>query len=169
MGGFRKGGGGGRSFGSHGGGYNRGGSGGGYGGGRSRGPVVMFQAVCAECGKKCEVPFEPTEGRPVYCNACFGGKKESESTRSGNGFPQKSYDTYSAPAAPDSRIGFVKRNDDELKKQLELLNLKMDRLIQVVESMANAKSLVVKEKVKKVAKTSLIAKTKKSAKKKSSK
>ncbi|OGO41786.1 MAG: zinc-binding protein [Chloroflexi bacterium RBG_16_58_8] len=40
----------------------------GGGGGRTR---QMFPAVCAECGKDTEVPFEPREGRPVYCSECF--------------------------------------------------------------------------------------------------
>ena len=31
----------------------------------------MFPAVCAECGKETEVPFEPREGRPVYCSECY--------------------------------------------------------------------------------------------------
>lgn len=31
----------------------------------------MHDAVCADCGKKCEVPFKPTEGRPVYCRDCY--------------------------------------------------------------------------------------------------
>ncbi len=31
----------------------------------------MFPAVCAECGKECEVPFQPREGRPVYCSECY--------------------------------------------------------------------------------------------------
>ncbi len=31
----------------------------------------MFPAVCADCGKETEVPFEPREGRPVYCSDCF--------------------------------------------------------------------------------------------------
>ena len=30
-----------------------------------------FKAVCSECGKECEIPFEPKEGRPVKCNDCF--------------------------------------------------------------------------------------------------
>lgn len=30
-----------------------------------------FKAICSECGKECEVPFEPKEGRPVKCNDCF--------------------------------------------------------------------------------------------------
>jgi CxxC-x17-CxxC domain-containing protein len=34
-------------------------------------PRRMFPAVCAECGKDTEVPFEPTNGRPVYCSECY--------------------------------------------------------------------------------------------------
>jgi len=30
-----------------------------------------FPAVCAQCGKDTEVPFEPREGRPVYCSDCY--------------------------------------------------------------------------------------------------
>ncbi len=37
----------------------------------SRGARQMFSAVCAECGKPCQVPFEPRNDRPVYCSDCF--------------------------------------------------------------------------------------------------
>jgi len=37
----------------------------------SRSQRQMFPAVCAECGKDTEVPFEPREGRPVYCSDCY--------------------------------------------------------------------------------------------------
>jgi CxxC-x17-CxxC domain-containing protein len=40
-----------------------------YGGYRAQ--RQMFPAVCAECGKETEVPFEPREGRPVYCSECY--------------------------------------------------------------------------------------------------
>lgn len=36
-----------------------------------RGPREMHKAVCSECGKECEVPFQPTEGKPVFCRECF--------------------------------------------------------------------------------------------------
>jgi len=36
-----------------------------------RAPRQMFPAVCANCGKETEVPFEPREGRPVYCSDCY--------------------------------------------------------------------------------------------------
>lgn len=31
----------------------------------------MFEAVCSECGKPCQVPFQPRNDRPVYCSDCF--------------------------------------------------------------------------------------------------
>jgi len=31
----------------------------------------MHKAVCADCGKECEVPFKPIEGRSVYCRDCY--------------------------------------------------------------------------------------------------
>ena len=37
----------------------------------------MFPAVCAECGKETEVPFEPREGRPVYCSDCYRKTRQS--------------------------------------------------------------------------------------------
>ena len=65
--------GGGGSGGGGGGRSRSGGGGGGYS--DSRGPKQMFRATCAECGKETEVPFKPTEGRPVYCRDCFQGHK----------------------------------------------------------------------------------------------
>ena len=39
-----------------------------------RPPREMHKAVCSECGKECEVPFQPTEGKPVFCRDCFAKK-----------------------------------------------------------------------------------------------
>lgn len=50
-------------------------SGGGYGGGGSRGPREMFAATCSSCGQETEVPFRPTQGKPVYCSACFAQRR----------------------------------------------------------------------------------------------
>lgn len=57
---------------------NRGGGRGGFGGRRSE----MHQAVCTQCGSKCEVPFRPTGNKPVFCDACFRGNDNRESKRS---------------------------------------------------------------------------------------
>jgi len=56
-----------RRFGSRGG-FDR-------GSGFDRGPRKMFKAICSECGKECEVPFQPTEGKPVFCRECFAKRR----------------------------------------------------------------------------------------------
>jgi CxxC-x17-CxxC domain-containing protein len=43
------------------------------GGGRRQ----MYPAVCAQCGKDTEVPFEPRDGRPVYCSECFSSQQQN--------------------------------------------------------------------------------------------
>ena len=53
------------------------GGGGGGGGGYERRPRQLFPAVCAQCGKDTEVPFQPRGDRPVYCSDCF----ETQRTR----------------------------------------------------------------------------------------
>ena len=44
-------------------------------GGADRPRRQMFPAVCAQCGKETEVPFQPREGRPVYCSDCYSKVK----------------------------------------------------------------------------------------------
>jgi len=38
---------------------------------RNYGNRPTHKATCADCGNECEVPFKPTEGRPVYCRECY--------------------------------------------------------------------------------------------------
>jgi CxxC-x17-CxxC domain-containing protein len=39
----------------------------------------MYAAVCSNCGRDTEVPFEPTTGKPVYCRECFQERRNSYS------------------------------------------------------------------------------------------
>ena len=34
----------------------------------------MYTVICAECGCETQVPFRPTEDRPVYCRDCYQKK-----------------------------------------------------------------------------------------------
>ena len=45
-------------------------------------PREMHKAICAECKIECEVPFKPTEGKPVYCKDCFEKKRNSQADSS---------------------------------------------------------------------------------------
>ena len=58
-------------------------SGGGYGGGGSYGgggydrpQRQMYPAVCSECGKETQVPFQPRGDKPVYCSDCFASRRQ---------------------------------------------------------------------------------------------
>ncbi|MEK7580275.1 MAG: CxxC-x17-CxxC domain-containing protein [Patescibacteria group bacterium] len=114
--------GGGRGFGG-----NRGG--GSRFGGRDR-ETSMHEAVCAECHKDCQVPFKPSGDRPVYCKDCFakmGGSPRSSFDNS----PKKDF---GHRPQTDSSFG-VNRNNDEVKRQLEAINIKLDNLIKAVGAM----------------------------------
>ncbi|NIO44142.1 MAG: DNA-directed RNA polymerase [Candidatus Aenigmarchaeota archaeon] len=41
----------------------------------NRAPREMHKVICSECEQECEVPFKPTEGRPVFCRECFAKKR----------------------------------------------------------------------------------------------
>jgi CxxC-x17-CxxC domain-containing protein len=147
-------------------------SGGGFGGSRGGGSrfgdreVVMHDAVCDDCKKDCQIPFKPSSDKPVYCKDCFnkrggpaGRGSDSAPRRDFNSRPQNDFN--SAPA----RAG----GNDDIKKQLESMNVKLDRLISAIEGKVKPVSTpVVKTEEKKVVeKTS--EKAKAPAKKKVSK
>ncbi|MBU0929483.1 MAG: hypothetical protein KJ623_00225 [Nanoarchaeota archaeon] len=75
--------------------------------GRSeRRPVEMHNVICDKCGKECEVPFKPTEGKPVYCNECFRSNDDSR------GRPQSGGSS----------------------EQLSKINAKLDKILKILES-----------------------------------
>jgi CxxC-x17-CxxC domain-containing protein len=52
-------------------------SGGYASGGYERREREMFPAVCSQCGKDTQVPFQPRTDRPVYCSDCFATQRGS--------------------------------------------------------------------------------------------
>jgi CxxC-x17-CxxC domain-containing protein len=62
-------------------------SGSSYGGGYERRERQMYPAVCSNCGKQTQVPFQPRDDRPVYCSDCFETHRpdRSSSGRGGGG------------------------------------------------------------------------------------
>ena len=45
---------------------------------RQRNNREMFDVLCAECGCETQVPFKPTEDRPVYCRDCYQKIREQQ-------------------------------------------------------------------------------------------
>lgn len=87
----------------------------GFGGRRSfgdRGDRQMYDAICSECGKKCQVPFRPTGSKPVYCSECFEKK--------GGG-------------ADSRRFGGRDDRRSQNNGQLEAISAKLDKILAILE------------------------------------
>lgn len=116
----------GSSRGGYRGGFNRGtrsfGGGRNFGGRNSydrgnRNDRQMFKAVCSNCGKDCEVPFNPTGDKPVYCSDCFGKMGGRDDRRP---FDRSRQDNR-GPSA------------DKYKTQLESINAKLDKILGLLQ------------------------------------
>lgn len=53
----------------------------GYGGGFRSASRELHPAVCAQCGKDTQVPFQPRGDRPVYCSDCYSRQGGGSSSR----------------------------------------------------------------------------------------
>lgn len=78
----------------------------------------MFKVVCSNCGRDCEVPFKPTNEKPVYCSDCFREK--------GGGQDKRSFDR---PRRSDRNF-----SDDKYKIQLDSLNAKLDKILGILQT-----------------------------------
>ena len=56
-----------------------------------RRPREMHKATCGDCGNECEIPFEPRNDKPVYCNDCFQDHKPERSERRFGGRSEGGY------------------------------------------------------------------------------
>lgn len=106
-------------------------------------PAQMHKAVCAECGRMCEVPFRPTGDKPVYCADCFNKKRDSSDSRVSRdyGAPKRDFGDRFAPRADarSERPAF-KPSGDNSGKQLAEISQKLDRLIVAMEKMTKGGS-----------------------------
>lgn len=96
-----------------------------FGGGSEKREMVMHKAICSNCHKPCEVPFRPTGSKPVYCRDCFNEMGGASNTNR----PEQ-------PRRNDRAENRHENRDDnlnELKKQLELVNSKLETLIRIAE------------------------------------
>lgn len=98
-------------------------------GGDRGGDREMHSAVCSNCGKNCEVPFEPTGSKPVYCFDCF---KKMGGGRDSGRFQDR------GPRRDDSR--------PQNNEQLDAINRKVDKILEILTKPAIKEKIV--EKIK---------------------
>lgn len=98
----------------------------------------MFSAVCDDCGKDCQVPFNPSSDKPIYCSKCFEKRGNSREGESSN------------------------RNSFGNSEQLDLIISKLDQIITALE--CKCEPCECKSEIKKVVKKKTVKKTTKKAK-----
>lgn len=103
----------------------------------------MHQAICSECRKACEVPFRPMPGKPVYCTECFGGKKNAGPET----FTRKDFNVR-IPA--ENPVVVAPKGNDDVSRQLQAINVKLEKLIQIADALVRAKNGEQKEVTKHV-------------------
>lgn len=81
----------------------------------------MHEAICDKCGKKCQVPFRPTEGKPIYCSECFGGNSSA-----------------------------TNQKPEQIQKQFAILNDKLDKILQTLNPTLAKEIKVARVVVKKI-------------------
>jgi CxxC-x17-CxxC domain-containing protein len=100
-------------------------------GSRDSRPSEMHDAVCAECGKDCRIPFFPRSGKPVFCSDCF----EKQNSQGGNNsyndrrpsFSDRSDRRDSKPRSDRPQVNY--------KEQFEIVNSKLDKVLSLLEKM----------------------------------
>jgi CxxC-x17-CxxC domain-containing protein len=112
---------------------------------RSRREITLYDAVCDQCGKNCQVPFRPSGNKPVYCSDCFEqrGGKEGRSDRSGS--QRRSFDR-------EDQTRLQNNTNDaatiKLTEKIGVLNNKLDTIISIL-STSEPKKIELEKKVKK--------------------
>ncbi|MBU2592527.1 hypothetical protein KKD61_03655 [Patescibacteria group bacterium] len=99
-----------------------------FGSGDYRKPL-MYDAICDECGKNCQVPFKPSGDKPVYCSECFEKKGGRDGNKSGSrkDFSKRNFGDSYPGKSPQSNIN--DRSILQLVEKIETLNAKLDTII----------------------------------------
>lgn len=118
-----------------------------------RGSVQMYRATCDNCRKDCEVPFRPTNGKPVFCSNCFGNNRGSE--RPANFDERQMFGAVCADCGNNCKVPFQpsggkpvycsncfgdkkdgkSRSQEQFQyhQQFEQLNIKLDKILTMLD------------------------------------
>ncbi|KKT51194.1 MAG: hypothetical protein UW42_C0005G0002 [Candidatus Collierbacteria bacterium GW2011_GWB1_44_197] len=118
----------------------------------------LFRATCDQCGQSCEVPFRPTNGKPVLCSNCFSiSKNDGRRPTMGGSFSKP------VSSAKDSDVD-LKTINEKLDKILGLLSPSVPKvaskeltakILDEIDSNLEKTPSIGKKKTKKVAKKSV--------------
>lgn len=92
----------------------------------------LFEAVCGNCGDDCLVPFRPFPGKPVFCKKCFD--KDDKVVN------------HTIVKTDNSNS----KNIEQLKSQIEMLDIKIERILRMLTPEVDRLEVGDEEEVKPV-------------------
>ena len=98
----------------------------------------LHDAVCDKCGKDCQVPFRPSGDKPIYCSDCFEKKGGGASNRSTG---RRSFGDRDARRPSPGNID--NRSISQLVEKIEMVNNKLNTIIDLLSSAGKKKSELV--------------------------
>ncbi len=136
----------------------------------NQGPVETYPAVCDNCGKDCQVPFKPTTGKPIFCSECFDGKRGGDNNRSSNAEDRQMFEAICDECGNRCKVPFrpsgdkpiycsdcfgnkkgteykENRSQPEENGQLQILNSKLDRILELLSVRSNILSEQPEEQI----------------------
>jgi len=119
-----------------------------FGGRDSRKPV-LYDAVCDECGKNCQVPFRPSGDRSVYCSDCFEkrGGRDGNRLRDRRDYSRRSFGGRDSRKPSQNNISV--RSISQLTEKIGVLNAKLGTIISLLSSAGDKKPKSIESKTKK--------------------
>lgn len=94
----------------------------------------MYPATCSQCGQSCEVPFRPTGDRPVFCNNCFKKQGGPQARFAPKSFGGHKPELGSVPGMGGANAGGI------TKAQFDSLNVKLDKILNILNMAAVAET-----------------------------
>ena len=89
---------------------------------------TMHEVICDKCGKSCEVPFRPTEGKPVYCRVCFEKEENPrQESRSGYGSSRREFRPKHGSSEP-------RQESDKIEAEIQQINEKLDKILEMLSN-----------------------------------
>ena len=106
----------------------------------------MHDAVCDKCGNDCQVPFRPTEGKPIYCEDCYKNKSREAGSRSEFGKPKSNENLDQINKKLDKIITLLGGEKEPVKEKPEI---KKEKTVEKEEPKLEYAETIDKKKPKK--------------------
>ena len=100
----------------------------------------MFPAVCAQCNRDCQVPFQPDGSKPILCSNCYGksqGGFENKRPSYNNDRRPTLYDRNPQPKVFEQNPKQVSNQTNEL---LVSINAKLEKILNLMSGTVSPKA-----------------------------